>query len=57
MKPVVFWLIDGWRPLAIAGVLYVCQAAVYWRKQDYGLALAFIGYALANVGFIYSLTR
>lgn len=39
-------------PLALAGALYLWQAANYFSAGQYGLALAFVAYALANVGFI-----
>jgi len=39
--------------LGIPMLLYVAQAAQYALSQGkYGLALAFVAYALANVGFI-----
>jgi hypothetical protein len=40
--------------LAIVAVIYLGVAISYARERDYGMALAFIAYALANVGFIWS---
>ena len=38
--------------LAIAALLYLSVAGRYLNIGDYGMALAFAAYALANVGFI-----
>lgn len=32
------------------GVVYLLVAVDQWRKGDSGMALAWLGYALANVG-------
>ena len=46
-----------WLPLALAGALYVWQAWEYHRLMKPGEALAFIGYAIANIGFIWAIIR
>lgn len=43
--------------LALVSVCYVGVAVSYWRKGQVGMALAFGGYVLANVGFILDLIR
>lgn len=40
--------------LALAGVLYLSVAYRYLQHNDPGMALAFLAYAIANVGFIWS---
>jgi hypothetical protein len=45
------WL-DTPIPLVVVLVLYLIQAVGYVRTQQYGMAIAFVAYALANVGFI-----
>lgn len=41
-------------PLVIATLLYFWMAANYWFDLGRpGLAIAFIGYSVANFGFIY----
>jgi hypothetical protein len=47
----------GWFPLAAAGALYVWQCHEYLLKGDQPMALVFLGYAIANVGFIWSFVR
>lgn len=37
---------------AFVGLLYLATAAFHVRGGRYGLALAFVAYALANVGLI-----
>lgn len=45
-------------PLLVVTVLYVAQAAGYIRLERPGMALAFAGYAVANLGLLWdSLTR
>lgn len=39
--------------LILAGLLYVSVAIRYWHNEDPAMALAFISYALANVGFVW----
>jgi hypothetical protein len=39
-------------PLALASGLYSWQAVNYCLAGQYGMALAFIAYAVANAGFI-----
>lgn len=38
--------------LGIVSLLYVLTAVDYVHRGDYGMALAFVCYAVANVGFI-----
>jgi len=40
--------------VALVTVLYVGAAIAYARQKNYGIALAFGAYALANVGLIIS---
>lgn len=40
-------------PLLITTVLYLITAAGWWREGNVGLAIAFAGYAAANLGFLY----
>lgn len=42
----------GTTPLWLATALYCWQAANFWTADERGMALAFIGYAFANIGFI-----
>jgi len=46
------WLL-GWWPMAIAGGLYLLQAAGYTARGEHGMALAFLAYAVANAGFVW----
>ena len=39
-------------PLWLACALYLWQAANYYSVDQKGMALGFVAYALANVGFI-----
>ncbi len=39
-------------PLWLAAGLYLWQASNYYSAEQKGLALGFVAYALANVGFI-----
>lgn len=43
--------------LAAAALLYVSVAVRYGRAGDVGMAIAFVFYAGANVGFIISAMR
>lgn len=36
----------------LAGALYVWQAVNYFHVGQYGMLLAFVGYAIGNAGFI-----
>lgn len=38
--------------LAIVAGIYLFIAFGYWKKGSAGMALAFVSYAVANVGFI-----
>jgi hypothetical protein len=42
----------SWHILAAVSVAYAAQGVIYLRQHRYGMAAAFIAYALANVGFI-----
>jgi hypothetical protein len=44
-------------PLWLAGALYVWQAIEYYKLGQPGNTLAFAGYSLANLGFIWQLNR
>jgi|LWDU01.1.fsa_nt_gi hypothetical protein len=48
------WFITSPAPLALAAALYMVQAYGYTSKGDFGMALALVSYAVANVGFIIS---
>lgn len=40
-------------PLLLAGLLYVWQSANYYFKlKRIGLAIAFVGYTIGNIGFM-----
>jgi len=54
---VIRFLTDSPAPLIIAGILYLCQTVAYLRQGEYGMAVAFCAYALANVGFVYDFLR
>lgn len=38
--------------IAIVGFIYLGTTVSLWLENDKGMAIAFFGYALANVGFI-----
>lgn len=38
--------------LAVVACIYAWCAFNYWRNGEYGMAIAFVAYALANVGFV-----
>lgn len=38
--------------LAVVAVIYLGVAVGYWRQGRYGMAFAFVAYALANMGFV-----
>jgi hypothetical protein len=41
------------KPLLVAvSLAYAAVAISYWRNGRHGLALAFVGYVLANIGLI-----
>lgn len=40
--------------LAITGLIYLGVAVDYFLNKNMGMALAFVAYALANLGFILS---
>ena len=43
--------------LVLANVLYLSVALRFGLRGDYGAALAFASYALANVGLFWSMRR
>ena len=45
----------GLTALFITCILYFVTALDFYRKKDIGMAVAFIAYALANIGFMISL--
>ena len=51
MNAITFWLIVA--PLALASALYIAQAVGYSVVLSRpGMSLAFLGYVIANVGFV-----
>lgn len=40
--------------LLIVAVIYIVQTAQFVYQHQYGLALAFLCYAISNVGFFYA---
>jgi hypothetical protein len=40
-------------PLVITTVCYAITSVSFWREGNAGLAVAFAGYAFANLGFLY----
>jgi len=50
-------LIMGVVALLIVSLLYLVTARDFFKKNDPGMGLAFIAYALANIGFIISLIK
>jgi hypothetical protein len=45
----------GLTALFITCILYFVTAWDFYRKKDMGMSLAFVAYALANIGFMISL--
>lgn len=43
--------------LALAALLYLSVARRYFLADDPGMTLAFVAYAVANVGFIWAAAR
>ena len=43
--------------LGLVGVVYAYVAVQYWLSGRPGMALAFIAYSLANLGFILDLKK
>jgi hypothetical protein len=43
--------------LVAVSVAYLGVAYGYWKRGQPGLALAFVGYVVANIGFIVDLKR
>lgn len=39
---------------ALTGLAYVVASVGYWRQGERGLAVAYAGYAAANVGLIWA---
>ena len=40
--------------LALVALIYLGVAASYYRQGNAGMALAFLAYAVANVGFMFA---
>lgn len=40
-------------PLLVTTILYLFTAVGWWREGNIGLAIAFAGYAAANLVFLY----
>jgi len=47
----------GWIGLLITVFCYIIAAVDFYRKERVGMAIAFIAYAIANIGFMYELIR
>lgn len=43
--------------LVLISVCYLGVAVNYWRRGQVGLAIAFVGYVVANAGFILDMKR
>lgn len=43
-------------PLALATLLYVWQMGILLWTRDWASAIVFFGYAMANIGLIWSLS-
>ena len=43
--------------LAITVLCYFIAAIDFYRKDKVGMAIAFIAYAIANIGFMYEIIR
>jgi hypothetical protein len=41
--------------LGLVTVAYGWVAVTYWQQGRWGMCLAFIGYSLANIGFIWDI--
>ena len=54
MKWMIDILTDSYAPLLVMAVLCILQTVAYVRRDDYGTALVFFSYALADCGFIYN---
>lgn len=48
-------IIKFW-PIMIATMLYIAQLAIFLWTRQWGAAITFAGYALANIGLIWSLS-
>jgi hypothetical protein len=44
-------------PLLLCTCCYVLTAAGFYRSGDFGLGLAFTGYTIGNLGFLYIACR
>ena len=47
----------GWWGLLLTVFCYVLAAFDFYRKERIGMAVVFIAYAIANIGFMYELIR
>ena len=43
--------------LLIVSLLYLVTAGDYFKKDEPGMGIAFLAYAVANIGFIINLVR
>ena len=57
MNWVINILTNSYAPLAIMAVLCFLQTIAYIRRDDYGTALVFFSYGLADCGFIYTFVK
>lgn len=47
----------GWIGLLITVVCYLIAALDFYKQERIGMTIAFVAYALANIGFIYELVK
>ena len=51
MNPVIMWIV---LPLSVTSCIYAILAAGYlWAQNRPGMAAAFLGYTIANIGLIF----
>ena len=52
------WLVLPFVLLAVPAMTYLGQAAFYWLRQHrVGMAIAFVGYTIGNIGFMIDLVE
>ena len=47
----------GWIGLLITVFCYILAAIDFYKRDNVGMAIAFIAYAIANLGFMYELIK
>ena len=50
-------LFDGPVLMLIVTILYIGTAVIYFRRGDLAHTLMFVGYIIANMGFVWHLSR